>query len=336
MALKSWTDREIDERALDGQRVVVFGYGAQGRAHAQNLRDSGVDVAVALRDRSPRRAHAREDGIAVVDVTTGAEQADLAMLLVPDEAQPALYRESLASALKPGAALVFAHGYNIHYARIVPRADLDVLLVAPKGIGDQVRATYAAGHGVPGLVAVQQDASGRGLERALGYARAVGHGRAVVLETTFADETETDLFGEQAVLCGGITALAKAGFDTLVDAGYPAELAYFECLHEIKLIADLMYARGVAGMRESISSTAAFGDCTRGPRLVDASVQASMRMILEEIRSGAFARELAAEVDAGYPTLKRAQAAARADALEEVGASLRAQMAFLGASHRKR
>ncbi len=336
MALKSWTDREIDERALDGQRVVVFGYGAQGRAQAQNLRDSGVDVAVALRDGSPRRARAIEDGIAVVSVTDGAAQADLAMLLVPDEVQPSLYTESLAPVLKRGAALVFAHGYNIHYARIVPRADLDVLLVAPKGIGDQVRATYAAGHGVPGLVAVQQDASGAALERALGYARAVGHGRAVVLETTFADETETDLFGEQAVLCGGITALAKAGFDTLVDAGYPAELAYFECLHEIKLIADLMYARGVAGMRESISSTAAFGDCTRGPRLIDASVRASMQTILEEIRSGAFARELSAEVDAGYPALEKAQDAARADALEEVGAALRAKMAFLGASHRKR
>lgn len=335
MALKSWTDRDIDERALEGQRVVVFGYGAQGRAHAQNLRDSGVDVAVALRDGSPRRARATADGVAVVGIPDGAAQADLAMLLVPDEAQPALYADSLAPALKQGAAIVFAHGYNIHYARIVPRADLDVLLVAPKGIGDQVRATYAAGHGVPGLVAVQQDASGSALGRALGYARAVGHGRALVLETTFADETETDLFGEQAVLCGGITALAKAGFDTLVEAGYPAELAYFECLHEIKLIADLMYARGIAGMRESISSTAAFGDCTRGPRLIDESVRSSMQLILEEIRSGAFARELAAEVDAGYPALEKAQAAARADALEEVGAALRARMAFLGGSHRE-
>lgn len=336
MALKIWTDREIDAHALDGQRVVVFGYGAQGRAHAQNLRDSGVNVAVALREGSPRRSYAAADGVEVLSIADGAAQADLAMLLVPDEVQPALYAESLAPALKQGAGIVFAHGYNIHYARIVPRADLDVLLVAPKGIGDQVRATYAAGHGVPGLVAVQQDASGAALARALGYARAVGHGRAVVLETTFADETETDLFGEQAVLCGGITALAKAGFDTLVDAGYPAELAYFECLHEIKLIADLMYARGIAGMRESISSTAAFGDCTRGPRLIDASVRASMRTILEEIRSGAFARELAAEVDAGYPALEKAQATARADALETVGAALRARMAFLGASNRKR
>ncbi|MEX0900377.1 MAG: ketol-acid reductoisomerase [Gammaproteobacteria bacterium] len=335
MALKSWTDREIDAHALDGQRVIVFGYGAQGRAHAQNLRDSGVDVAVGLRESSQRRARAADDDIAVVGIADGAAQADLAVLLVPDEVQPELYDVSLAPKLKKGAALLFAHGYNIHYARIMPRADLDVLLVAPKGIGDQVRATYAAGHGVPGLVAVQQDASGVALERALGYARAVGHGRAVVLETTFADETETDLFGEQAVLCGGITALANAGFDTLVDAGYPAELAYFECLHEIKLIADLMYARGIAGMRESISSTAAFGDCTRGPRLIDASVRASMRLILEEIRSGAFARELAAEVDAGYPALGKAQATARADAIEAVGAALRARMAFLGASHRK-
>ena len=329
MPLRSWTDDDIDARALAGERVVVFGYGAQGRAHALNLKDSGVDVTVALRAGSAHRAPAARDGVPVLDLVAAAQRADLAMLLVPDEVQPALYAGVLAPHLPARAALLFAHGYNIHYARIAPRPDLDVLLVAPKGIGDQVRATYAAGHGVPGLVAVQQDGSGRALARALGYARAVGHGRAVVLETTFGDETETDLFGEQAVLCGGITALAAAGFDTLVDAGYPAELAYFECLHEIKLIADLMYARGIAGMRESISTTAAFGDCTRGPRLVDAGVRETMRAVLDEIRSGAFARELAAEVEAGYPALTQAQADARRHAIEEVGRALRARMPFL-------
>ena len=329
MPLKSWTEDDIDARALADERVVVFGYGAQGRAHALNLRDSGVDVTVALRAGSASRALAVRDGVRVLGLADAAQRADLAVLLVPDEVQPALYADLLAPHLPERAALVFAHGYNIHYARLAPRADLDVLLVAPKGIGDQVRSTYEAGHGVPGLVAVQQNGSGRALARALGYARAVGHGRAIVLETTFADETETDLFGEQAVLCGGITALAKAGFDTLVDAGYPAELAYFECLHEIKLIADLMYARGIAGMRESISTTAAFGDCTRGPRVIDAQVRATMRALLDEIRSGAFARELGAEVEAGYPALTEAQAEARADALEEVGRALRARMPFL-------
>jgi len=230
-----------------------------------------------------------------------------------------------------GAALVFAHGINIHYRRIVPRDDLDVLLVAPKGIGEHVRATFVAGHGVPGLVAVHQDASGNAQRRALGYARAVGHGRAVVLETTFADETETDLFGEQAVLCGGLTSLAEAGFDTLVEAGYPPELAYFECLHELKLIADLLYARGIAGMRDSMSTTAAYGDAVSGRRLVDAGVRARMRAVLAEIRTGAFADRLAEEVTAGLPETTAEQARARAHALETVGRQLRGRMPFLGA-----
>ncbi len=329
MALRSWLDHDIDPSALDGRTVVVFGYGAQGRAHALNLRDSDVDVRVALRESSSRRATAADDGIAVDDLAAAAARADLAMLLVPDEAQPGLYESVLADGLKAGAAIAFAHGFNIHYRKIEPRDDLDVVLVAPKGIGDQVRSTYVAGHGVPGLVAVAQDATGGALARALAYARAVGHGRAVVFETTFADETETDLFGEQAVLCGGLTALAEAGFDTLVEAGYAEELAYFECLHEIKLIADLMYARGIAGMRESISTTAAFGDATRGPRIVDDRVRAEMQAILAEIRSGAFAGELEAELAEGAPRLGAATARARAHALEEVGAKLRARMKFL-------
>lgn len=330
MTLRAWTDTDIAAGGLDGRCVAVFGYGTQGRAHALNLRDAGVEVVVALRAGSPRAPKAAADGCTVLDPVAAARRADLAVLLVPDDAQPGLYGEVLERTLRPGSALVFAHGYNIHYRRIEPRADLDVLLVAPKGIGDQVRATFVAGHGVPGLVAVHQDASGHALARALDYARGVGHGRAVVLETTFADETETDLFGEQAVLCGGLTALAQAGFDTLVDAGYPPELAYFECLHEIKLIADLMYARGVAGMRESISTTAAFGDCTRGPRVVDARTRETMRAILAEIRSGRFAAELAAEVAAGRPAVGRAQAETRAGTLEQVGRALRSKMPFLG------
>lgn len=329
MALESWYDDDIDPHALDGERVAIVGYGAQGRAQAMNVKDSGVDVIVALRRGSPHHAQAAADGFEVATPDEAARVAGIVVLLVPDEAQPALYGDVLEPALGPSSALVFAHGFNVHYRRITPRADLDVLLVAPKGIGEQVRATYVAGHGVPGLVAVGQDASGRAQARALGYARAVGHGRAVILETTFADETETDLFGEQAVLCGGITALAEAGFDTLVEAGYPAELAYFECLHEIKLIADLLYARGIAGMRESISTTAAFGDASRGPRLIDDGVRRRMREMLEEIRTGEFADALAAELDTGRPVLTAARERARRHALEAVGRALRGRMPFL-------
>jgi ketol-acid reductoisomerase len=302
----------------------------RGRAQSLNLKDSGVDVRVALRAGSVNRARAAEDGIEAVTPEQGVADADLVMLLLPDEVQPEFHRQVLEPGLKPGAALVFAHGFNIHYGLIEPHADIDVLLVAPKGIGDQVRSTFVDGHGVPGLVAVHQDASGHALERALGYARAVGHGRAVILQTSFADETETDLFGEQAVLCGGLTALAEAGFDTLVEAGYPAELAYFECLHEIKLIADLMYARGVAGMRDSISTTAAFGDATRGRRLVGPDVRAEMRAILDEIRSGAFAAELMTEVADGLPKTRAEQARTRAHALEAVGRELRGKMSLPG------
>lgn len=331
MTLASWTDADLPTAALDGERVLIVGYGAQGRAQALNLRDSGVDVRVALREGSRHRQLAQQDGLEVVAPEAGAADSDIVVLLLPDEAQPEFWTEVLAPSLRAGAALVFAHGFNIHYRRIVPREDLDVLLVAPKGIGDQVRATFVAGHGVPGLIAVHQDASGHAQQRALGYARAVGHGRAVVLEATFADETETDLFGEQAVLCGGLTSLAEAGFDTLVEAGYPPELAYFECLHELKLIADLLYARGVAGMRDSISTTAAFGDAISGRRLVDDGVRQRMRAVLAEIRSGDFAARLADEVAAGLPQTASEQARARAHALETVGRQLRARMPFLGA-----
>ncbi len=334
MALKSWTDSDLNDDLIAGQRVLVVGYGAQGRAQARNLNDTGVDVVVGLREGSSSIARVQADGVAVAPLDQAVPSADIIMLLLPDEAQPAFHEATLRPLMKAGAAIVFAHGFNIHYQRIMPRSDVDVLLVAPKGIGDQVRSTFEAGHGVPGLVAVAQDASGRALDRALGYARAVGHGRAVILETSFADETETDLFGEQAVLCGGLTALAQAGFDTLVEAGYPEELAYFECLHEIKLIADLMYQRGIVGMRGSISTTAAYGDATRGPQLIDVGVRTRMREILAQIRSGAFADELAGEDAKGYPTLNKAQAAAALHPLEKVGAELRARMPFLGTGKR--
>jgi len=334
MALKSWTDSDLTPGLIAGQRVLVVGYGAQGRAQALNLRDSGADIVVGLRDGSPSIARARADGLSVGGLDRAVPDADIVMLLLPDEAQPGFHEATLRPLMKAGAALVFAHGFNIHYQRIIPRPDIDVLLVAPKGIGDQVRSTYEAGHGVPGLIAVAQDVSGQALNRALGYAQAVGHGRAVILETSFADETETDLFGEQAVLCGGLTALAQAGFDTLLEAGYPEELAYFECLHEIKLIADLMYERGIVGMRESISTTAAYGDATRGPLLIDGATRARMREILAQIRSGAFADELSGEDAKGYPTLDAAQAVAARHPLERVGAELRGRMPFLGAGKR--
>lgn len=335
MALKLWTDSDLADDLLAGQRVLVVGYGAQGRAQARNLKDSGLDVVVGLREDSPSMARARADGLAVEHLEQSVPKADIIMLLLPDEAQAGFHEATLRPLMKAGAALVFAHGFNIHYQRIIPRPDVDVLLVAPKGIGDQVRSTYEAGHGVPGLVAVAQDASGKALDRALGYAQAVGHGKAVILETSFADETETDLFGEQAVLCGGLTALAQAGFDTLVEAGYPEELAYFECLHEIKLIADLMYQRGIVGMRASISTTAAYGDATRGPQLIDDAVRTRMQEILKQIRSGAFAEELAVEDAKGYPTLGKTQAIAARHPLERVGAELRGRMPFLGAGKRE-
>ena len=324
--------RDLDSASLQGCRVAVLGFGAQGRAQALNLRDSGVQVTVGLRPASPRRAACAGAGLEVCTPNKAAGRADICVLLVPDEVQPKLYREVLAPTLRPGAALLFAHGYNIHYGRIVPRTDLDVVMVAPLGIGEQVRRQYELGRGVPALLAVHQDASGRAAALAGGYAAANGHARAAVFGTNFATETETDLFAEQAVLCGGLGQLILAAFETLTDAGYPEEVAYFCCLHEVKLIADLVQSRGLAGMRRSISSTAAFGDATRGPRVIGAESRGELRALLGEIRDGTFAAELDAEMSAGGPTLAAWRAAAEAHPIQAVGERIRALMPWLEGS----
>ena len=315
---------ELSAATLGNAVVAVLGYGSQGRAQALNLRDSGVSVVVGLRPGSAHRAGAEQDGL---DVRTPAEavaRADLVAMLVPDEVQPEVYAEVVEPALKPGGALVFAHGYNIHYRYIRPRPDLDVVLVAPSGIGEQVRSRYEAGHGTAGFVAVNQDASGRGRERALAYARALGQGRVAVIETTFAEEVETDLFAEQAVLVGGVTELILQAFEVLADAGYQPEIAYFSCLEEVKLMADLIYERGLASLWESISSTAAFGGLQVGPRVINAQSVQAMRDALGAIRSRRFAAELDAEMKSGSPQLEKARARLRKHPVEAVRSRLRA------------
>lgn len=320
-------DADIDA-ALDG-RVAVLGFGAQGRAQALNLRDAGLDVVVGLREGSASAARARADGLAVATPAAAAAGADLIAFLIPDAQQPAVHA-ALAPSIRKGAALVFAHGFAVHYGQLVARADLDAILVAPLGVGDQVRSQFQAGAGVPALIAVAQDATGQARARALGYAKALGCARAGVIESSFREEVETDLFAEQAVLCGGLTHLVSAAFDTLVEAGYSPEVAYFCCLHEVKLLADLMHARGIAGMRESISFTAEHGDYTRGPRVIGGETRAALRAILGEVQSGAYARELGAELAAGAPAVAAGRAAARAQLIEQVGARLRARMPWLG------
>lgn len=327
--MEALTPDRLDPAALAGRRVTVLGFGAQGQAQALNLRDSGIEVTVGLRRESPRRALCAREDLEVLTLEAAARRCDLCAMLVPDEVQPRLYAEVLDSALRPGSGLVFAHGYNIHYGRLRPRADLDVVLVAPLGIGEQVRRQYELGRGVPALLAVHQDASGSAEPRAGAYATAVGHARAVVFRTTFAAETETDLFAEQAVLCGGLGELITAAFETLMEAGYPEELAYFCCLHEVKLIADLVQSRGLSGMRQSISSTAAFGDATRGRRVIGPESRQEMRAMLAEIRDGRFALELDREMAAGAPTLTAWRAAAEAHPIETAGTRIRALMPWL-------
>jgi ketol-acid reductoisomerase len=327
--MQPMTTERLDPRALAERRIAVFGFGSQGRAHALNLRDSGLDVVVGLRAQSPRRPECEREGFGVLPPEEAAAECHVCVMLVPDEAQPRLYTEILAPVLGAGAALVFAHGYNIHFKRLDPRPDLDVVMVAPLGIGEQVRRQYELGRGVPALLAVHQDATGRAAMLAGGYAAANGHGRAAVFETSFAAETETDLFAEQAVLCGGLGELITAAFETLTDAGYPEELAYFCCLHEVKLIADLVQSRGLAGMRRSISSTAAYGDATRGPRVIGAESRREMRQMLDEIRDGRFAAELDAEMTTGAPVLAAWRAAAGAHPIEAVGERLRGLMPWL-------
>jgi ketol-acid reductoisomerase len=319
----------LDPAALAGRRVAVLGFGAQGRAQALNLKDSGVDVVVGLRESSAHREACAIAGLEVATPEAAAADCDVCVLLVPDETQPRLYAEALDGRLRPGAALLFAHGYNIHYRRLCPRADLDVVMVAPLGIGEQVRRQFELGRGVPALLAVHQDATGNAAALAGAYASANGHARAAVFETSFAEETETDLFAEQAVLCGGLGQLITAAFETLTEAGYPEELAYFCCLHEVKLIADLVQSRGLAGMRRSISSTAAFGDATRGPRVIGPESRGAMQALLAEIRDGRFAGELDAEMAAGAPTLAAWRKAAREHRLEAVGERVRALMPWL-------
>jgi ketol-acid reductoisomerase len=327
--MQPMTNERLDPGALADRRIAVLGFGSQGRAHALNLRDAGMDVVVGLRPGSPRRAECEREALEVLAPDAAAARCDVCVMLVPDETQPKLYAEVLAPALASNAALVFAHGYNIHFRRLDPRPDLDVVMVAPLGIGEQVRRQYELGRGVPALLAVHQDATGRAAALAGGYAAANGHGRAAVFETSFAAETETDLFAEQAVLCGGLGELITAAFETLSEAGYPEELAYFCCLHEVKLIADLVQSRGLAGMRRSISSTAAYGDATRGARVIGPESRRQMRRVLGEIRDGSFAVELDAEMAAGAPVLAAWRDAAAAHPMEAVGERLRGLMPWL-------
>ncbi len=327
--MKVYYDSDLSVEIIKGRKVAVIGYGSQGHAHSQNLRDSGVEVTVGLREGSDSWAKAEQAGFKTAPVEDAAKWADVVTMLAPDTSQKAIYESSVAPALDAGNALVFAHGFNIHYRRIVPPADVDVFMVAPKAPGHTVRDQYTTGSGVPGLVAVHQDHMGDAKETALSYAGAIGCGRAGIIETTFKDETETDLFGEQAVLCGGLSALILAGFETLVEAGYPPEMAYFECCHEVKLIVDLIYQDGISNMRYSISDTAKYGDITRGPRIVNRNVKNEMKKIIAEIQSGKFAKEWIEEDEAGRPNYTRLLKEGENHPIEKVGSELRGMMSSL-------
>jgi ketol-acid reductoisomerase len=332
MALNIYYDKDADLSLIQARKVAIIGYGSQGHAHANNLKDSGVDVVVGLRPGSSSWQKAEGAGLAVAAVADATAGADLVMILAPDEHQADLYANDIEPHIKQGAVLAFAHGFNIHFGQIVPRADLDVVMIAPKGPGHLVRSTYQQGGGVPSLIAVYQDASGQARDIALSYASANGGARAGVIETSFKEETETDLFGEQTVLCGGMTALIQAGFETLVEAGYAPEMAYFECLHEVKLIVDLIYEGGIANMRYSISNTAEYGDFTRGPRIVNDETKAEMKRVLAEIQNGEFAREWIGENRTGVAVLKAKRRIAQAHQIEEVGERLRGMMPWIGAN----
>ncbi len=322
-------DRDADLTLVRDRRVAVLGFGSQGHAHAQNLAESGVDVMVGLREGSASRAKAKEAGLAVATPAEAALWADVVMMLAPDTKQPALYRDSVRPQLRPGNTLMFAHGFNIRYGTIEPPGDVDVSMVAPKGPGHRVRETYVEGGGVPALLAVHQDATGTADALALSYAVAIGAGRAGVLTTSFAEETETDLFGEQTVLCGGVSALVKAGFETLVEAGYQPEVAYFECMHELKLIVDLMYRGGLDYMRHSISDTAEWGDYVSGTRIVDEGAKARMSEVLTEIRDGSFAERWIAENEDGRTNFEARREREREHEIEAVGRRLRKMMPFV-------
>ena len=325
-------DKDADLSLITGRKVAIVGYGSQGHAHANNLKDSGVDVTVGLRPGSASADKAKNAGLQVAAIEDAVAGADVVMLLAPDEHQKTIYEERILPNIKEGAALGFAHGFNIHYGQIEPRADLDVIMVAPKGPGHLVRSTYTQGGGVPSLIAVKQDASGQAGDIALAYASANGGGRAGVIETSFQEETETDLFGEQAVLVGGIGSLIQKGYETLVEAGYAPEMAYFECLHETKLIVDLLYEGGLANMNYSVSNTAEYGGFTRGPRVIDDETKAEMRRILDEVQSGEFAREFILENQAGAPVLKANRRLADEHEITRVGDRLRSMMPWIAAS----
>lgn len=322
-------EEDADPGLLQDQRIAVIGFGSQGHAHALNLKDSGFEVVVGLRDGSPSAARAAEGGLEVAPVAEAAATADVIMVLIPDDRQPAVYREHIRPGLKSGNALFFAHGFNIHFNQIIPPDDVDVIMVAPKGPGVMVRETYVEGNGVPSLVAVEQDYTGMALARGLAYAYGIGATRAGVIETTFAEETETDLFGEQVVLCGGTSELIKAGFETLVEAGYQPEVAYFECLHELKLIVDLIHYHGISGMRARVSDTAEYGDITRGKRVIDDSVREEMKRILEEIQTGEFATEWVLENQANRASFQTQRRREAAHPIEKLGKRLRSMMTWL-------
>jgi ketol-acid reductoisomerase len=330
--MKIYYDKDADLSLIKRKHVAIIGYGSQGHAHANNLRDSGVKVTVGLRKDGASWNKAKKAGVPVKSVAEAVKGADLVMILLPDEHHADVYRAEIEPHIKKSATLAFAHGFNIHFRQIEPRADLDVIMIAPKGPGHLVRSTYTQGNGVPSLIAVYQDPSKKARDVALSYAAAIGAARAGVIETTFREECETDLFGEQVVLCGGLTALIQAGFETLVEAGYAPEMAYFECVHEVKLIVDLIYEGGIANMRYSVSNTAEYGDFTRGPRIVDAAVRARMKKILDDIQTGEFAKEFILENKAGAPTLKAMRRIGQAHPVEVVGARLRDMMPWIKAN----
>ena len=331
--MRVYYDRDADVNLIKSKKVVIVGYGSQGHAHAMNLRDSGVaDVRIGLRQGSTSAAKAEGAGFTVMTPAEAAAWGDVLMILTPDENQADLYKDDLQANMKEGAALVFAHGLNIHFQLITARSDLDVFMIAPKGPGHTVRSEYQRGGGVPCLIAVDQNPSGNAQELGLSYASAIGGGRAGIIETTFKEECETDLFGEQVVLCGGLSALIQAGFETLVEAGYAPEMAYFECLHEVKLIVDLMYEGGIANMRYSISNTAEYGDYVTGPRIVTAETKAEMKRVLKDIQDGRFVRDWVAECKAGQPSFKAIRRNQAAHQVEEVGGKLRAMMPWIAAN----
>jgi len=329
MPVQVYYDNDADVESLRNKKIAVIGYGSQGHAHSLNLKDSGLDVRVGLREGSKSWSKAEQAGLTVKTVAEAAREADIIMILINDEFQGDVYKESIAPNLSPGNALAFGHGFNIHFGQVVPPKDVDVFMVAPKGPGHLVRRQYEEGRGVPALIAIHQDATGNAKNLALAWAKGIGGTRAGVLETNFREETETDLFGEQAVLCGGTSALVKAGFETLVEAGYEPEIAYFECLHELKLIVDLMYEAGIAGMRYSISDTAQFGDMTRGPRIVTDETKKEMKKILKEIQNGTFAKEWILENKANRPHFNALAAADRTHPIEIVGKRLRGLMSWI-------